>query len=43
MTKNKKANEWDAYLQLLKETNHRKPRLIEILDALSDKPIIRVK
>lgn len=43
MTKNKKANEWDTYLQLLKETNRRKSRLIEILDALSDKPIIRVQ
>jgi uncharacterized Zn finger protein len=43
MGKNKKANEWDTYLQLLKENNRRKPRLIEILDALSDKPIIRVQ
>ena len=38
-----KANEWDIYLQRLKEANRRKPRLIEILDSLSQKPIIQVK
>jgi uncharacterized Zn finger protein len=38
-----KANEWDTYLQQLKEANRRRPRLIEILDALSQKPIIRGK
>ncbi|MBM4136910.1 MAG: hypothetical protein FJ241_08790 [Nitrospira sp.] len=36
-----RANEWDTYLQQLKEANRRRPRLIEILDALSQKPIIR--
>lgn len=36
----KKEGEWEAYLQQLKETHRRKPRLIEILDALSEKPII---
>ncbi len=38
-----RANEWDTYIQRLKEANRRRPRLIEILDALSQKPIIRVK
>jgi uncharacterized Zn finger protein len=38
-----RVNEWDTYLQRLKEANRRKPRLIEILDALSKKPIIRAK
>ncbi|MEW6002795.1 MAG: SWIM zinc finger family protein [Nitrospirota bacterium] len=37
-----RANEWDTYLQRLKEANRKRPRLIEILDALSQKPIIRV-
>ncbi|MBI4685617.1 MAG: SWIM zinc finger domain-containing protein [Nitrospirae bacterium] len=41
LEQNGRVNEWDAYLQGLKETNRRKPRLIEILNALSEKPIIR--
>jgi uncharacterized Zn finger protein len=35
-----RADEWDTYLQRLKEENRRRPRLIEILDSLSQKPII---
>ncbi|OGW44847.1 MAG: hypothetical protein A2Y66_06785 [Nitrospirae bacterium RBG_13_41_22] len=38
-----KTSEWDTYLHRLKEENRRRPRLIEILDALSQKPIIRIK
>lgn len=38
-----RVNEWDTYLQKLKEENRRRPRLIEILDSLSKKPIIRDK
>jgi len=41
LKQNGREDEWDAYLQGLKETNRRKPRLIEILNALSEKPIIR--
>ncbi len=41
MIKNGKANEWATYLQQLKDANRRKPRLLETLDALSEKPIIR--
>ena len=41
--KNSRENEWDTYLQRLKEIHRRKPRLIEILNALSEKPIIRSK
>lgn len=33
--------EWDAYMLRLKDANRRKPRCIEILNALSEKPIIR--
>ncbi len=42
LTQHGRTNEWDTYLQRLKEANRRRPRLIEILDALSQKPIIRV-
>lgn len=38
-----RADEWDTYQQRLKEENRRRPRLIEILDSLSQKPIIRGK
>lgn len=38
-----KEAEWDNYLQGLKETNRRKPRCVQILEALSEKPIIRSK
>jgi len=36
-----KEAEWNVYLQGLKEANRRKPRCIEILNALSEAPIIR--
>jgi uncharacterized Zn finger protein len=36
-----KAAEWEAYLCRLKEENRRRPRLVEILDGLSQKPILR--
>ena len=38
---NGKEAEWDFYLKGLKEANRRKPRCIQILDALSENPIIR--
>lgn len=43
LAKNNKTDEWDIYLQLLKhkDNNRRKPRLMEILDSLSEKPIIK--
>jgi uncharacterized Zn finger protein len=40
-TQNNMMNEWDIYLQGLKETHRRKPRLIEMLNAFSKKPIIQ--
>ncbi len=43
MIKNGEAAEWDMYLQKLKEANRRKRRLLEILDSLSEKPIIQTK
>lgn len=43
MTKNREVKEWDMYLQQLKDANRRKRRLLEILDSLSEKPIIRAK
>lgn len=36
-----RETEWNDYLQRLKEANRRKPRCIQILDALSEKPIVR--
>ena len=43
LAKNNKTDEWDTYLQLLKhkDNNRRKPRLMEILDSLTEKPIIK--
>jgi uncharacterized Zn finger protein len=41
MIKNGEVNEWDTYLHQLKDVNRRKRRLLEILDSLSEKPIIR--
>ncbi len=41
LKQNDRDDGWDAYLQGLKESHRRKPRLIEILNALSEKPIIR--
>ncbi len=38
---NGKEAEWDFYLTELKEANRRKPRCIQILDALSENSIIR--
>lgn len=35
--------EWESYLRGLKEANRRKPRCVEILNALSEKPIIQGK
>lgn len=41
LIKNGKASEWDTYVARLREANRRRPRLIEILDGLSEKPIIK--
>jgi len=38
-----KEAEWNVYLQGLKEANRRKPRCVEILNALSEAPIIKIK
>jgi uncharacterized Zn finger protein len=43
LKQNGRETEWVTYLQGLKERNRRKPRCIQILDALSEKPIIRSK
>jgi uncharacterized Zn finger protein len=43
ISQNGNTAEWDAYLQGLKDANRRRPRCIEILNALSEKPIIRSK
>jgi uncharacterized Zn finger protein len=40
MSKAKKHTEWERYLQGLREKHARKRRLLEILDAIGDKPII---
>jgi len=41
MAKEKKQEEWGRYLQSLREHHARKIRLMEVLDGLDDKPIIR--
>lgn len=38
-----KEAEWNIYLQGLKEANRRRPRCVEILNALSEAPIIKSK
>ena len=41
MAKENKPKEWDRYLQSLREYHARKIRLMEVLDNLDDKPIIK--
>ncbi len=41
MTKERKQKEWDRYLQNLREQHARKIRLMEVLDSLDNKPIIK--
>jgi len=41
MFKQKKQTKWDKYLQSLREVHVRKYRLIEILDGLDGKPIVK--
>jgi len=43
MARHGRADKWDVYVQRLKEANRRKPRLIQILGSLSEKPIVRSK
>jgi uncharacterized Zn finger protein len=41
MLREKKAAEWESYLKELRQQHFRKYRLIEILDGLDGKPIVR--
>jgi uncharacterized Zn finger protein len=41
MAKEKKQEEWGRYLQSLRENHARKIRLMEVLDSLDNKPIIK--
>jgi len=41
MSKQKKKPQWDQYLQSLREVHVRKYRLIEVLDGLDGKPIVK--
>ena len=41
MAKERKQVEWDRYLQSLREHHARKIRLMEVLDGLNDKPIMK--
>jgi uncharacterized Zn finger protein len=43
LIKNGKTIAWDTYVASLREANRRKPRLVQTLDALSEKPIIKSK
>lgn len=39
--KEKKQDEWGRYLQSLRKQHSRKIRLMEVLDSLDDKPVIK--
>lgn len=41
MGREKKRKEWEAYIKALKEQHFRKRRLMEILEGLDDRPIIK--
>jgi uncharacterized Zn finger protein len=41
MLREKKPAEWESYLKELRQQHFRKHRLIEILDGLDGKPIVR--
>ena len=41
MSKENKPAQWDQYLRSLREAHARKRRLIEILDGLDGKPIMK--
>ncbi|OEU66952.1 MAG: hypothetical protein BA867_03505 [Desulfobacterales bacterium S5133MH16] len=41
MRRGKKSAEWESYLKKLREQHLRKRRLIEILDGLDEKPIVK--
>ena len=41
MSKQKKQAQWDQYLRSLRDAHARKRRLIEILDGLDGKPIVK--
>lgn len=43
MQRGKLATEWESYLQALRQTHLRKRRLIEILDGLDSKPILKAR
>ena len=43
MAREGKRDEWDRYLESLREQHARKIRLMEVLDGLEDKPIIKKK
>ena len=40
LDKTGRSSEWQSYLAALRAANHRKKRLMEVLDRLDDKPII---
>jgi len=42
-TRNKKTGLWEQYLNTLRQQHFRKRRLIEILDGLDGKPIVKKK
>lgn len=42
MTRQKKEKQWHEYLRDLRETHARKRRLMEIMDSLDGKPIVKI-
>jgi uncharacterized Zn finger protein len=43
MAKQKNRASWEQYLGILRETHARKRRLLEILDGLDEKPIVKMR
>ena len=43
MTRENKIEEWEQYLNALRQQHFRKRRLMEILDGLEGKPIVKKK
>lgn len=43
MAQERKQAEWGHYLQTLREHHARKIRLMEVLDSLEDKPIVKMR
>ena len=41
-TKHRQEQEWKTYLAALRQANLRRPRLVQILDSLTGRPIVEL-